>query len=82
MIFVRKGLKDVMEYTNSQQPILACQKLFVLSHPGKGVEFGLSHPNQYFKESRDIITGVSVKAEPGLNAGWYSKNLLNNLQFA
>jgi len=65
-----KGLKDVMEYTNSQQPILACQKLFVLSHPGKGVEFGLSHPNQYFKESRDIITGVNVKADPGINAGW------------
>ncbi|XP_065343659.1 DNA primase large subunit-like [Cloeon dipterum] len=60
-----QGLKDVMEYVNSQQPVLACQKLFVLSHPGKGVEFGLCHPNQYFTESRTIITGVNVKQEPG-----------------
>ncbi|XP_059480183.1 DNA primase large subunit [Neocloeon triangulifer] len=59
-----QGLKDVMEYVNTQQPVLACQKLFVLSQPGKGVEFGLCHPNQYFTESRMIITGANVKQEP------------------
>lgn len=70
-----------MEYTNSQQPILACQKLFVLSHPGKGVEFGLCHPNQYFKESRAIITGANVKQEPGANTGIVYFISLNKLSF-
>jgi len=71
-----------MEYVNSQQPVLACQKLFVLSHPGKGVEFGLSHPNQYFRESRQIITGVTnVKQEPGSQSGniFTPKCLENNM---
>ncbi|XP_034041058.1 DNA primase large subunit [Thalassophryne amazonica] len=51
------GISQILELVKGMHYQLACQKYFVLTHNIDDVNFSLNHPNEYFQESQQILTG-------------------------
>ncbi|CAG0889243.1 unnamed protein product, partial [Darwinula stevensoni] len=49
------GVSEIQGFAVGGHYQIACGKVFAFTH--KGAEVGINHPNQYFEESRAIITG-------------------------
>jgi len=58
------GIKEILELVEKHHFQIACTKYFEYTHAGATVEGGVNHPNQYFEESRDTLSGKkTLKAE-------------------
>lgn len=61
------GMKEIMDLVEKHHFQIACQKYFEWTHGSMTVEGGVNHPNQYFEESRDVLSGKkTIKTE-----GWF-----------
>ncbi|CAH2248790.1 DNA primase large subunit [Pelobates cultripes] len=59
------GINQILDLVKGMHYQLACQKYFELTHNIDDCGFSLSHPNQYFAESQQLLTGTrEVKKEP------------------
>jgi DNA primase large subunit len=63
------GINEVAEYVTQGHYQLACGKYFHFSH-GEQCDEGISHPNQYFVESQNVLSGKQGirAAETGMAA--------------
>uniref|UniRef100_A0A8C5W9B4 DNA primase large subunit n=2 Tax=Leptobrachium leishanense TaxID=445787 RepID=A0A8C5W9B4_9ANUR len=52
------GINQILDLVKGMHFQLACQKYFELTHNIDDCGFSLSHPNQYFVESQQILTGI------------------------
>lgn len=67
------GMDDVLEAVGTQNYQLACSRYFEQTNAVEDEPIAITHPNEYFNESQDIITGgwgnvnvpVHDKAKPG-----------------
>ncbi|KAL7987979.1 hypothetical protein Chor_006898 [Crotalus horridus] len=51
------GISQILDLVKGMHYQLACQKYFELTHDVKEIGFSLSHPNQYFIESQQLLGG-------------------------
>jgi DNA primase large subunit len=51
----KKGIKEVLNMVQNQHYQLACIKYFEATHDTENVDLALSHPNQYFEKSRELL---------------------------
>ncbi|XP_034292580.1 DNA primase large subunit [Pantherophis guttatus] len=49
------GISQILDLVKGMHYQLACQKYFELTHDVKEIGFSLSHPNQYFIESQQLL---------------------------
>ncbi len=62
--FVFTGIKEIMTLVENKHYQIACQRYFELTHDKQTVDGGVNHPNQYFMESRNVLTGKkTIKTE-------------------
>ncbi|XP_015672423.1 DNA primase large subunit, partial [Protobothrops mucrosquamatus] len=52
------GISQILDLVKGMHYQLACQKYFELTHDVKEIGFSLSHPNQYFIESQQLLGGT------------------------
>ena len=53
-----------MEFVEKHHYQIACQKYFEWTHNKATVEGGVNHPNQYYNESQDVLSGnFKIKTE-------------------
>ncbi|KAM6459856.1 DNA primase large subunit isoform 2-T3 [Liasis olivaceus] len=52
------GISQILDLVKGMHYQLACQKYFELTHDVKEIGFSLSHPNQYFVESQQLLGGT------------------------
>ncbi|ODM90523.1 DNA primase large subunit [Orchesella cincta] len=60
----QEGIKEILNLVELKHYQIACQRYFEWTHDKNTIEGGVTHPNQYFTESRNILTGKkTIKAE-------------------
>jgi hypothetical protein len=53
-----------MDLVDKKHFQIACQKYFEWTHGSMTIEGGVNHPNQYFEESKEVLSGKkTIKAE-------------------
>lgn len=58
------GVKEIMDLVENKHYQIACQRYFEWTHDKHTVDGGVNHPNQYFMESRNVLTGKkTIKTE-------------------
>ena len=72
---------QVVELVNGNHYQVACARYFELVHHSDEARLGINHPNQYFEESRKLITGK--KENKGLLpsssfVSWFRSTVSNN----
>jgi len=68
----RLGVKEILDLIEGHHYQIACQKYFEWTHDQMTVEGGVNHPNQYFEESRAVLSGKkTLKSEGHLALGFF-----------
>ncbi|XP_066465587.1 DNA primase large subunit [Tiliqua scincoides] len=58
------GISQILDLVKGMHYQLACQKYFELMHDVSEIGFSLNHPNQYFAESQQLLSGAKeIKKE-------------------
>ncbi|CAL8086855.1 unnamed protein product [Orchesella dallaii] len=52
-----EGIKEILNLVEQKHYQIACQRYFEWTHDKLTIEGGVTHPNQYFIESRNVLTG-------------------------
>ncbi|XP_062981880.1 DNA primase large subunit [Elgaria multicarinata webbii] len=52
------GISQILDLVKGMHYQLACQKYFELTHDVDDIGFSLNHPNQYFAESQQQLSGI------------------------
>ena len=52
-------INEIVEKTKQHHYQIACQIFFEAQHKVKNYGVGINHPNQYFNESRKLLTGAT-----------------------
>jgi len=53
-------INDIIDKTKQHHYQIACQIFFEYQHKVKNYGVGINHPNQYFTESRKLLTGATT----------------------
>ncbi|CAF1405873.1 unnamed protein product [Adineta steineri] len=53
-------INDILDKTKQHHYQIACQIYFEYQHKVKNYGVGINHPNQYFNESRKLLTGATT----------------------
>uniref|UniRef100_A0A8D2LX44 DNA primase large subunit n=1 Tax=Varanus komodoensis TaxID=61221 RepID=A0A8D2LX44_VARKO len=58
------GVSQILDLVKGMHYQLACQKYFEVTHNVDDIGFPLNHPNQYFAESQQLLSGIKeIKKE-------------------
>ncbi|XP_060091353.1 DNA primase large subunit isoform X2 [Heteronotia binoei] len=58
------GISQILDLVKGMHYQLACQKYFELTHNVNDIGWSLNHPNQYFIESQQLLSGIKeIKKE-------------------
>lgn len=66
-------INEIIEKTKQHHYQIACQIFFEYQHKVKNYGVGINHPNQYFLESRKLLTGATTN-QNATNTSTNSKN--------